>query len=398
MAIDLTAVRADTLGCNNVAHFNNAGCSLPPRQVNEAIIAQLRREEMIGGYEAAAEATERIAGVYTSAATLIGASPDEIALMDGATRAWDVAFYGYLAGSRLGSGDRVLVDRARYPSYAVSMIQVAQRSGVTFQLIDDDERGQFDLDDLDRRLTPDVKLVALTHIPTDSGLINPIAEAGARCRAAGVPLLVDACQSVGQLTVDVDELQCDMLNATGRKYLRGPRGTGFLYVRSEWQHLVTPLVIDNSLTRWTAPTSYELQPGARRYEAFERSIATTLGLGVALDYALDLGVANIETSILSLADTLRQRLSRIPGLLLDDAGVRQCGIVTFRIPGVEAPAAHRALAARGINTSVTRIHAGATEPGAAPVEPRVRASVHYYNSEAEIEALASAIEQVSVGT
>lgn len=389
--IDVAAVRADTPGCASVVHFNNAGAALPPRPVTEAVIAQLRLEEQIGGYEAAAAVIDRTEAVYASAASLIGADPDEIAVVESASRAWDLAFYGF----RLTPGDRVLVDRARYPGHAVAMLQVAQRSGAVMELVNDDSTGQLDLADLARRLASGVKLAALTYVPTDSGLVNPISAAGTLCRAAGVPLLVDACQAVGQLAVDVDELGCDMLTATGRKYLRGPRGTGFLYVRRQRWPDLEPLAGDSYSASWDTPDSFRWRADARRFESFERSIAMMLGLGAALDYAIALGPQAIERRVRAVANDLRIRLSAIDGVALDRVGVDQCGILTFTVDGQDSGALTRTLAAAGVNTSVTRPASGAAIPGRPPPQSRVRASVHYYNDRKDLDTLVAAIEQMS---
>ena len=389
--IDVSAVRADTRGCPGVAHFNNAGAALPPRQVTDAVVAHLQLEERIGGYEAAVAAGDRAEAVYHSAATLIGARPEEIAVVGSATRAWDLAFHGF----RLAAGDRVLVDRARYPGHAVGMLQVAHRTGVQVDLVDDDATGQLDLADLERRLDSGVALVALTYIPTDSGLVNPIAAAGALCRSAGVPLLVDGCQAVGQLAIDVDALGCDMLTATGRKYLRGPRGTGFLYVRRDRFDDLEPLSPDVYAADWDSPDHYRLRDDARRFETFERSVATVLGLGAALDYALALGSAPIERRIRSVADELRLRLATVDGVRLDRVGLDQCGIVTFTVDDVDSAEVQRELSGCGVNTSVTRPSRGASPFGTPTPRPRVRASVHYYNDGDDLDALIRGLEHVS---
>src|SRR4051794_7978378 len=225
MDLDVERARRDTPATARIAHLNNAGAALPPVQVTDAVIAHLRAEADMGGYEAAAAAAGQVEATYANIARLIGCDTDEVAVVENATRAWDMAFYAM----RFGPGDRILTGRAEYASNAIALLQVARRTGVRIEVVEDDGTGQIDVAALERALAGDVKLVALTHVPTQSGLVNPAAEVGARCRAAGVPFLLDACQSAGQLPLDVTELGCDLLSATGRKYLRAPRGTGFLY-------------------------------------------------------------------------------------------------------------------------------------------------------------------------
>ncbi len=227
MTIDIVRARRETPGCENVIHFNNAGAALMPAPVLDATIAHLRLEGEIGGYEAAERAAERIEHVYAAAARLLDCAADEIAVVENATRAWDMAFHAL----RFEPGDRILTARAAYASNYIAFLQMARRAGVAVETIPDDVHGQVSLEALERLIDPRVRLVAITHVPTNGGLVNPVAGVGRIARAAGVPFLLDACQSVGQMPIDVRAIGCDMLSTTGRKYLRGPRGTGLLYVR-----------------------------------------------------------------------------------------------------------------------------------------------------------------------
>ena len=387
VTIDPDRARADTPGTATVAHLNNAGSALRPRVVTDTVLAHLRREDEIGGYEAEDEARDRLVAVYGSVATLVGAHADEIALVESATVAWDVAF----ASIPLRAGQRILTARTEYVSNAIALLQACERTGATLEVIEDDEQGQVDVDALAARLDDDVALVALTHVATGGGLVNPAAAVGRLTRAAGVPYLLDACQSVGQLHVDVDELGCDLLAATGRKFLRGPRGTGFLYASRAITPRLVPPVLGLDAATWTSPTTWEPAPDARRFETWERNVAGLLGLGAAADYALAWGTRAIEASVVERGERLRGMLGDVPGVTVRDKGVERCAIVTFTVDGVPAAVVRDALRASGVNVSVTRSTSSQHDLAARGLTQVVRASPHYYTSDDELERAVAAL-------
>ena len=295
--IDLERVRAETPGVAHVAHFNNAGSALMPRAVLDAVVGHLELESRIGGYEAAAEASGAVERTYEAIAELLNCGRDEVALMESATRAWDMAFYSI----PFEAGDRILTAQAEYESNYLAFLQVQRRTGVEIAVVPDDEFGQLDVGALASMVDERTKLIAVTHVPTNGGLVNPAAAIGAVAREAGVPFLLDACQSVGQMPVDVQAIGCTMLSVTSRKFLRGPRGVGFLYVDLEYARELEPVLLDGRAAKWVAPERYELRDGAGRFEEFESSVASRIGLGVAVDYALELGVAETYERVLVLS-------------------------------------------------------------------------------------------------
>jgi len=240
-----------------------------------------------------------------------------------------------------------------------------------------------------------VKLVSLVHVPTQSGLVNPAAEVGRVTRAAGVPLLLDACQSVGQLPVDVETIGCDILSATGRKFLRGPRGTGFLYVRRGLLEQLEPPFLDMHAAEWQRDGGYAIRGDARRFENWESYVAGKIGLGVAADYALALGVESTWPRVSSLAAELRARLAVLPKVTVLDRGETLGGIVTFAVAGTRVEDVQAALAARDVNVSTTTSSSARLDLDARGVDELVRASVHYYNTTEELDRLAECLEKLA---
>jgi cysteine desulfurase/selenocysteine lyase len=389
--IDVLLARRDTPGCQHVLHLNNAGAALMPKQVLDAATGHLRLEAETGGYEAAESARDAVEHVYDAASRLIGCQRDEIAIIENATRAWDMAFYSL----PFGPGDRILTSVSEYASNYIAFLQVAQRTGAVVDVIPNDGYGQVSVDALEGLIDERVKLIAITHIPTNGGLVNPAIEIGKIARRAGIPYLLDACQSVGQMPIDVQAIGCDMLSATGRKFLRGPRGTGFLYVRRGMLEQLEPPFLDLHAATWVAKDRYEIRVDARRFENWETNYAGKIGLGVAIDYALGWGLDNIWARISDLAGELRARLGHIPGVQMHDLGVQKCGIVTVTVGEREPQEIRRQLAAQKINVSVSRARSTRLDMESRGLESLVRASVHYYNSEEEIERFCNAVARLA---
>jgi len=388
---DLDRARRQTPGCDRVVHLNNAGASLQPTPVVDAVLGHLRREAEVGGYEAAAEAAEALDLPYAAAGALLNCDPSEIAVVESATRAWQMAF----ASLTLEAGDRVLTSTAEYGSNYLQLLHTARRRGVRIEVVPDDEAGQVSVDALARAIDGRVKLVAVTHVPMGGGLVNPVAEVGRITRAAGVPFLLDACQSLGQVPIDVESVGCDFLAATSRKFVRGPRGVGLLFAREATTGHLEPALIDLRSASWTSTDGYAIRPGGRRFEAFEISTAAKLGFGVALDYAREWGLDAIWTRVQALGDRLRAGLAAIAGVQVLDRGPTLGAIVTFSVAGRHPDDVRQALHDAGVNVWVVDASTARLDFDNRGITSVVRASVHYYNDDDDLERCCRAVEAMT---
>ena len=379
---DLAQWRADTPGCADRIHLNNAGSALPPRQVLHAVQTHLQREAEIGGYEAADEAADRVHQSYEAVARLIGCAARNVAVVENAT----VAFAQALSAFDFHAGDVIVTSKADYISNQLMYLSLARRCGVEVRRVADLPEGGVDPDSV-RALLDEarVRLVALTWIPTNSGLIQAVRDVGDVCAAAGVPYLVDACQAVGQVPIAVRDLHCDYLAATARKFLRGPRGIGFLYVsdralaRGDY-----PLFVDMRGADWTEADGYRLFDGARRFENWEFAYALLLGLGEAARYTASVGSAGYDRAR-TLGAMLRQRLVQVPGVRVMDRGAERGAIVTIAAEGADLEGLETRLRARGINTSVSLRSTSVIDMDEKGVPGVLRLSPHYYNTEEELD-------------
>jgi len=387
---DIDRARRDTPACTRTTHFNNAGASLMPVPVFEAMQRYLQSEFEIGGYETAALYRAQLNQFYSSAAKLLNCQADEVAFIENATRAWNMAFYAL----KFEPGDKILTTVSEYGSNVIAYIQQARRFGVEVIFVPDDATGQIDTQALAQLIDSRVKLISITHVPTGGGLINPAAEVGRIARENNILFLLDACQSVGQMPIDVQAIGCDMLSFTGRKYLRGPRATGLLYVRKSLLLDLEPPLLDQHAAELLSATEYAIREDAKRFENWEQFFAGKYALGVAINYALDWGLESIQTRVNYLANYLRDCLRAIDGVTVTDEGVEQCGIVTF-VSSRNSPAEIKAnLAAKHINVSTSEGSGNLVSFQQRGLTEVVRASVHYFNTEAEIDGLIDCLKSI----
>jgi selenocysteine lyase/cysteine desulfurase len=387
MSLDIEKLRAETPGVAHAVHLSACGSGLMPQPVLAAVQDHLELEARIGGYEAQDRQAEALDGVYDQVARLIGARGQEIALLENATVAWCQAFYAL----PLKSGDRILTCEAEYAANYVAFLQRAKRDGIVIDVVPNDASGCLDLAALEAMIDERVALIAITWVPTNGGLVNPAAAVGEIAKARGIPYLLDACQALGQMPVDVAALGCDFLSATGRKFLRGPRGTGFLYIREALIEDLEPAMIDHFAAPWVSRDRYVLRGDARRFETWENAYALRAGLGVAAAYAMEIGLGPIKDRAWALADGLRERLGSLPGAELRDLGPGTCAIVSFTLEGHEPRDVVAALHDKGINIGTSEPDSTRLDAEARRLPSLLRAAPHYYNTEDELDQLLAAL-------
>lgn len=388
--IDIEALRRDTLGVNHVIHFNNAGAALMPQPVYLAMMQYQSQELSQGGYEVAQDRADDLQSFYPVAAGLIQAHPEEIAYTDSATTAWRLAFYSL----PWQPGDVILTSETDYASCFLAYLQVKRRYGVEIQVVASDKFGQISIPALEAAIHDRVKLISIGHMPSNGGLVNPVQAVGQVANRYGITYLLDACQSVGQYPVDVNQIGCDFLCATGRKYLRGPRGTGFLYARQATTSHLEPVMLDLHSAQWNGPERYTWLDSARRFEAWEANLANKLGLMMAIRYATNLGLEPIWQRVSSLAQSLRQQLQAIPRVTVRDLGQIQSGIVTFTVERTSLRNLKQQLRSQSINVSITDTATTRLDMEKRGLTELVRASLHYYNTEAEIEQFCQVLQSL----
>ncbi|MFL5747681.1 MAG: aminotransferase class V-fold PLP-dependent enzyme [Niastella sp.] len=380
---EIQVIRAETAGTAGRIHLNNAGASLPPDVVVRTMVDFLREEALLGGYEIEAKYRAQLDHTHELIAQLIHANRDEIALVENASAAWDLAFNGL----SFQTGDEVIVSEMEYVSNVLGLLNAQKLYGIVIKVIPNDAAGVFPVHELEAAISDKTRLIAITHIPSTAGNVLPAAVIGEIARKHNILYLLDACQSVGHVPVDVQAIGCDLMAVTGRKYLRGPRGSGFLYVRKQIQDKLKLLFFDGRTVTNVTQQDFVVRTDARRFEWYEKNPAIVLGLQKAVEYLLNIGIERVWQRIQHLADLFRQRLQEIDGIVVHDQGDVLCGIVTFSVQGITATAIRSKLATKNINVHIGLANSTLNYMNRKGLNGIVRASVHYYNTEEEIEVV-----------
>ena len=380
---EIRELRRDTPGIAEFAdciHFNNAGCSLPPNRVLTSVKEWLDTEARIGGYALAAKRSFELEQGYANIASVIGAQASEIAQMESATVAWNRAFRAV----PFEAGDNIVCSRLEYASNYLNFLRLKEDLNIEIRVAAERESGGIDLEDLRGRCDERTRLIAVTHIPTQEGIVQDVSGVGRIAEDLDVLYLVDACQSIGQVDLQVEDIGCDFLSGTGRKYLRGPRGTGFLYVKSASLERLRPASIDLGSATWDREDGYHWAPAARRFETWEASHALRAGMSAAMTYLEDLGQSRVEERVRALGAELRESLGKVEGVQVLDRGDDLGGIVTFVKEGEEPSATQARLARSGVRMSTVVATSSLLAMQDRALSSASRASVHYYNTSEEI--------------
>lgn len=389
--IDIDAVQRDTPACRQQVFLDSAGSSLPPTQVLDEVLGHLRREAEVGGYRAAQERIDDAEAGYQLVAEFLDCEPRDVAFTDSATRAWLAAFDAV----PLAEGDRVLVTEVEYGANAITLLRRAEQDGISVEVVPSDEHGQLSVEALRDLLDERVKLVSLVHVPTNGGLVNPVTEVAAAAHEVGALVLLDACQSIGQLPVRVRELGVDIVAGTGRKWLRGPRGTGLLVVTEEAGRRLRPRVADMRGGNWDKPAEFSLRHDARVFELWEHGVAERHGLIAAVRYAHDLGIDAIAAAVRDRAERLRHGLSGVDGVEVRDLGENRCGLVTFTVAGRSGDEVKAALRAHNVTVTVSPQSSTRYDMTRRGLDEVVRASPHYFVSPDQLDDAVQAVKDVA---
>nr|WP_186354644.1 aminotransferase class V-fold PLP-dependent enzyme [Pseudomonas sp. WS 5532] len=383
-------LRDDTPGCQSgIVHFNHAGASLPSQATLDAIIDQLQREARDGPMEAGEHGAILVEKARRAAGQLLNAPVSSIAFASSGSTAWSLAFQ---ALGPWQPGDRILVGRHEWGGNLASM-QLAVQAGARVEVIPCDATGAVCPLALEAMIDANVKLIDLTWLPANGGLINPAPAIGEVARRHAIPYFIDAGQAVGQLPVDVQALHCDVLKSAGRKHLRGPRGTALLYVRPDFLQRLNPAQRDVFSAPWTVE-GFDLRNDARRFETSEVSYALLAGLGNALQEVNRLGVERTWERVLQLSGRIRDALRQIPGVSLHDLGTVHSGLIAFNLAGWEAFELKRRLGLKRINIGANGVAYTPLDMQARGLTSIARVSVSPLNTEHDIELLIAALREL----
>jgi len=390
--INIGKVRKETKACLNVVHFNNAGASLMPDVVLQKITDLLQEEGRIGGYELMAKRWEAFQRFYEVGAQYFIGQPKNIAFATNATVAFNIA----LSSIPFEKDDVILTTQDDYVSNQIAFMQLAKRFGVRTIMGESAPTGGVDVQSMKELIAQhQPKVVAVTHVPTNSGLVQPVEAIGALCRANDIWYFVDVCQSFGQMPLDAEAIGADFMSATFRKFMRGPRGTGILYASDRvLESNLEPLFMDLQGADWLERNEYKAKPNAKRFETWERNYALFGGATAALEYAQSIGFEAIQSRSWALADYTRAQLAQLPTAQILDKGSTTCAITTSYFPTLTPPLIQSKMSEANINVACAQRMNALIDMDEKGVSWALRIAPHYYNTKEEIDKTISVLGEM----
>ena len=342
-----------------------------------------------GAHQLAEEATEAMESARQIVADFLGGEVDEIVFTKSATESLNLLAYSYT--SLITKDDSIVVTEMEHHANLIPWQQLAERTGATLKWFEVDTDGRLDLSSIDAVITEDTKIVALTHQSNILGTINPLEAIVARAHEVGAVVILDACQSVPHMPINVADLNIDFLAFSGHKAV-GPTGVGVLWGRSELLEMLPPFLFGGSMIETVTMTSATWAPAPRKFEAGVPNMAQIVGLGAALNYLSTIGMEKIYLHEVKLGAYLIERLSSIEGLRIIGPQHMESrgGTVSFTFGDIHPHDLGQYLDSQGIAVR-TGHHCAWPLTRKLGVPATTRASLYFYNDESDVDALVDGI-------
>jgi cysteine desulfurase / selenocysteine lyase len=399
-AIDWARVRADFPLLTRQVHgkplvyFDSANTGQKPDSVIDAVDDFYRRRNANVSravHALGTEATEAYEGARSKLAKFLNVRGDELVLCSGTTFALNLVAYSW-ALPQLKAGDAIVLTRMEHHANIVPWQLVAQRTGAVIKVAEIDERGELDLAQLYSLLTPEVKLLSLTHVSNVLGTVNPVREICREARKRGIVTVVDGSQAVPHRAVDIASIGCDFYAFTGHK-MSGPTGTGALWARREHLAAMPPFIGGGEMIKEVRFEGTVFNDAPHKFEAGTPNIAGFVGLGAAVDYLSGLGMRNIEAREQELLAHFNEALSKVEGLRIFGQAREKAAVVSFLVEGAHAHDLATLLDLEGVAIRSGH-HCAHPLMQHFGVPATCRASLAFYNTHEEIEAFVAALQKV----
>ena len=398
--VDWEAVRADFPLLRRQVHgkplvyLDSANTGQKPAAVIEAVDRFYRQHNANVSravHQLGSEATEAYEGARRRLATFINARPSDLVLCSGTTFAINLVAYSW-ALPQLKAGDTILVSRMEHHANIVPWQLVAERTGATIRVAEINHDGSLDLEALHRDMTPDVKLLAITHVSNLLGTVNPVRDICREARRRGIVTVVDGSQAMPHRAVDVAAIGCDFYAFTGHKMI-GPTGTGALWARREHLEAMPPFLGGGEMIKEVSFDGTVFNDPPHRFEAGTPNIAGFVGLGAAVDYLDGIGMANIEAREAELLAHLTEEMNKVDGLRIIGRAPEKAAVVSFLVDGAHAHDLATLLDLEGVAVRSGQ-HCAHPLLQFYGVAATCRASLAFYNTHDEIDAFIAALHKV----